>query len=86
MPDPVSFCRMMMKSGMQITTATFIKSPAVLIEKEYSLITRARARAVAILANSTGCTRSDPNSNHAFAPLTSRPKSSAATSSAMPPR
>lgn len=33
-----------------------------------------------------GCTRSDPNSNHAFAPLTSRPKSSAATSSAIPPR
>ena len=84
MPDPVSFCRMMMKSGMQITTATFIKSPARLIEKEYSLITRARARAVAILANSTGCTRSDPNSNHALAPLTSRPNSNAPTNSARP--
>ena len=47
-------------------------------------MTRARASAVAILANSTGCTRSEPNSNHALAPLTSRPKSSAATSSARP--
>lgn len=32
-----------------------------------------------------GCTRTEPNSNHALAPLTSRPNSSAATSSTRPP-
>ena len=84
MPDPVSFCSTMMSSGVQMTIPTRKRSPTRLIENEYSLITRARASAVAILANSTGCTRNEPNSNHAFAPFTSRPNSSAATSIASP--
>ena len=75
-----------MNSGMQITMPMRNRSPARLIEKEYSLITRARARAVAILTNSAGCTRNEPNSNHALAPLTSRPNSSAANSNTIPIR
>ena len=84
MPEPVSFCSTMTPSGMQINRPMRTRSPRRVIEKEYSLMRRAMASAVAILANSTGCTRNEPNSNHALAPFTSRPKRSAATSSTMP--
>ncbi len=47
-------------------------------------MTRATASAVAIFTNSAGCTRNDPNSNHALAPFTSLPTASAASSSSRP--
>ncbi len=76
---------MMMPSGSMMTTATLTMSLGRDIENEYALITRASVSAVAIFANSTGCILTSPNWNHALAPLTSRPKSSAATSSRRPP-
>ena len=80
--DPVSCCRNTSTAGMPMMASAASLVPFFFQSTSMPLISLARARAVANLANSDGCSRKKPRSIHDLPPCDTVAMNSVTTSSA----